>query len=430
MIRDKNIYKYILFILIAMTLVSCNHDINNSNTNNTIEENETSRIEEAYSYNDSFSENTLAANSLSYLGAFLLPNDGMSEQEMFSYGGEAICYNANNNSLFITGHNWYANVAEITIPEAIVSKDKSDLNKAQIINDFKNIKGNLFNKWTMEIPRVGLEVVDDSLFFCFGQHYEEDTKLGTHGYTELNLSKADKVCATGDYLYSTNDYMFSIPKGYVDSFGGNDLLTGRFRDGGWSGMGPSLFAVSSQDIINAKSNQSIQAIPIIKYQDSYNGDDGSKMSDYAHADSWTGGAFVSCDTGDSIIFAGTHSYGYTWYGFSNGVVYPTDGDENTVYPDVPEYPYDERGWWSNDFRACIALYHTRDAIKVYNGEINPFEIQPYEFIDISEYMNAERDETDMQYLGGVAYDNINNRLYILELFADEDRPIVHVFTFE
>ncbi len=57
-------------------------------------------------------------------------------------------------------------------------------------------------------------------------------------------------------------------------------------------------------------------------------------------------------------------------------------------------------------------------------------IQPYGIIDLTEYMIVERDETDMQYLGGCAYDIETNRLYVLELFADEDKPIVHVFTFE
>ncbi|MEX1376878.1 MAG: hypothetical protein AB1Z23_05290 [Eubacteriales bacterium] len=375
-------------------------------------------------------EGYLSSRNFHYLGAFRLPEDGNREQDMFSYGGEAMCYNPANDSLFITGHNWYTYVAEITIPEIIASKNISELNQSIKLYGLTDIKGNLFDKWTMEIPRVGMEIVDNNLFLCFGEHYEEDTSMGTHGYTDLELSAADKVCIVGDYLYATNDYMFAIPDEYTAHLGGNDLLTGRFRDGGWSGMGPSLLALSTADIIDAKNNERIQAVPLIKYDDSFDGDDGKKMNDYSHADSWAGGAFVSCDSGSGILFIGTHGYGATWYGFANGVVYPTDGDENAEYPDVPDYPYDERGWWNDDFRACIAVYSTSDIISVYNGEKSPSDIQPYEFIDITEYMIVDRDETVMQYLGASAYDRANNRLFVLELMADEGKPIVHVFALE
>ncbi|MBN2879096.1 MAG: hypothetical protein JXN65_05630 [Clostridia bacterium] len=373
---------------------------------------------------------SLSPESIVYLGAFQLPDDGEEERQMYAYGGEALCYNPLNNSLFITGHNWYAYVSEITIPETKLTDNIFELPKAKVIKEFTDIKGDLFDDWTMEIPRAGLEVIDGNLFFCFGEHYEEDTKSGTHGYTSLDLSEAKKVCIVGDYLYSTNDYLFAIPNEFTDYFYGKDLLTGRFRDGGWSGMGPSLFAISTEDIMGADNDQRIEALPIIKYDDSFGGDDGNKMNNYSHADSWAGGAFISCAAGSAIVFVGTHGYGDTWYGFANGVVYPTSGDEDDVYPDVPDYPYDQRGWWNNDFRACIAFYDVNDAQKAIRGQIEPYEMQPYAFLDISEYMLAEKTDTDMQHLGASAYDYENNRLYVIELFADEGRPIVHVFTFE
>lgn len=45
--------------------------------------------------------------------------------------------------------------------------------------------------------------------------------------------------------YNTNDYMLEIPGEWAEQFGGELLLaTGRYRDGGWSGFGPSLFAIA------------------------------------------------------------------------------------------------------------------------------------------------------------------------------------------
>lgn len=430
----KKLYLLIFIVLSAIFIFACSSQIPESDSQSSApdETHDDNLKEQNHTlFNpDEYPSDTIRDENIVYIGAFTLPDDGENEQDMFSWGGEAMCYNPANDSLFISGHAWYTHVAEISIPEAILSKDISQLNQSHIIQEFTDIKGSLFDKWTMEIPRAGLEVVDDKLFFCFGEHFEEGINLGTHGYTDTNLSESKKVCIAGEYLYSNNDYMFKIPDEYVAYFGGNDLFTGRFRDGGWSGMGPSLLAVSSIDIINAENNELISVSPVVKYEDTYLGDTGYKMNNYSHADSWTGGAFISCDVGNAIAFVGTHSYGSTWYGFSNGVVYPIDGEQDDVYPDVPPYPHDERGWWSDDFRSCMVLYDAADVIKVFEGKIPPYEIQPYAFIDLDEYMIIKRDETDMQYLGSAAYDAGNNRLFVLEQFADGDKPVVHVFTFE
>ena len=374
-------------------------------------------------------ENALSEESLDYLGAFRLPEDGEDERNMFSWGGEALAYSPNSHTLFIVGHNWYTNIAEISIPEPIISKDLSKLNQAGIIQDFKDIRSENFGDWDMEIPRVGLEVVGDTLYYCFGEHFEEKTNKGTHGFSDLRLNPNTTVCIAGDYLYSTNDYLFAVPKNWQASFGGRNLLTGRFRDGGWSGMGPSLFAIKTEDIISADDDERIDATPILLYDDSYSGDTGQKMIGYSHADTISGGAFVDCDSGSAVIFAATHGFGNTWYGFANGVVYPIDVEEDAVYPSVPPYPYDERGWWNDDFRAAFVLYDPAYLVKVFSGEYAVNSPQPYAIVDLSEYMLAKREDTSMVYLGGLAYDVAQNRLYVLELFADGDKPVVHVFSF-
>jgi len=48
----------------------------------------------------------------------------------------------------------------------------------------------------------------------------------------------------GSYsIYSVNDYMFDIPTNWAAAnTPGMLLATGRYRDGGWSGQGPTLFA--------------------------------------------------------------------------------------------------------------------------------------------------------------------------------------------
>lgn len=67
----------------------------------------------------------------------------------------------------------------------------------------------------------------------------------------------------------------------------------------------------------------------------------------------------------------------------------------------------------------------------------PSEPQPYAYLDIDEHLflnpagiEAEMLGTGVQRryrLGDVAYDRDNGFLYVLELFADEARPVVHVW---
>lgn len=45
-------------------------------------------------------------------------------------------------------------------------------------------------------------------------------------------------------IYSVNDYMFEIPEDWAATNTPGKLpTTGKFRDGGWSGQGPSLYAI-------------------------------------------------------------------------------------------------------------------------------------------------------------------------------------------
>lgn len=380
------------------------------------------------------SESALSPNALQYLGAFRLPQEGETEQQSFEYSGEAMAYCSSGNngagSLYVTGHNWYTYVAEVTIPQPIRSKNMDELEVAKMIQPLTDIRNHNFDRWELEIPRVGLEVIDNQLYFCWGAHYQEQQSWGTHGVTSLNLKtpSTQKACLIDGRNYSTNDYMFEIPSDWAQQYlPGRDIACGRFRDGGWSGMGPSMYAVSTHAIKNADMDEQVDSLPLILYDDTYEGKSSARMLGYSHADSWAGGAWITTDEGSAVAFAGTHGFGDTWYGFANGVVWPTEGD-NTIYPQVPGYPYNERGWWNTDFRACLIMYDIHHLAQVANGTLDSSEIQPYAVVDLTEYMFVERKDTEMQYIGGVAYDREYGRLYIQELFADGDRPIVHVFS--
>lgn len=117
---------------------------------------------------------------------------------------------------------------------------------------------------------------------------------------DLALPPPDAVCSVGgrQWVYATNDYLFGIPPEWAAAhLPGYDLASGRFRDGGWGGMGPALFALRSRDIMQAGMDEAVRAVPLILYDNSYPGDEGAKMTGCSHADSFSGGAWVDAPAG-------------------------------------------------------------------------------------------------------------------------------------
>lgn len=227
-------------------------------------------------------------DELVYAGAFRLP-DG-PEEIGWAWCGEALAYYPGGDpggpddgypgSLFGTGHNWNQWVSEISIPINSPEKIVNDLNTATTLQGFYNIRGDLFDHLDFEMPRAGLECLPaqgeqatGKLYFCWGQHLQEEEQGGSHGWCELDLSNPEPTGAwyVGENsTYSTNDYLFAIPQTWADAnTPGMYLATGRFRDGGWSGQGPSLFAFGPWNQGDPPSPDSrLQAIPLLLYSSS------------------------------------------------------------------------------------------------------------------------------------------------------------------
>ena len=123
--------------------------------------------------------------------------------------------------------------------------------------------------------------------------------------------------------------------------------------------------------------------------------------------------------------------GESWYGFSNGVEYPISGDPAEEYPEVPDWPHDDRGWWSEDIHAQIIFFNPDDLAAVAHGQMDTWDPQPYAMLDFTDVLfNPGFDfENGKRYLvGAVAFDRENSLLYIMERLAIfEGESVVHVF---
>ena len=420
-----------------------------------------------------------------YLGAFRLPGSDERPQT-FAYGGNAMTFNPNGDpsgagdgfpgSLFITGHDRLAygelpngsQIAEISIPQPALSGNVSSLNQGTFLQDFHDVTAGYFHEME-ELPRIGIEYLDAPatgplIHIAWGQHFQPDPPVGTHAWINPNLAAPNLQGAWfigNQSFYSVNGYLFEIPADWADEHAnGRYLATGRFRDGGWSGMGPALFAYQpwNPNGTPAAVGTHLAETPLLLYESSENTSNiEHSLNNYQHPDEWEGGAWITTQSGKTaVLFAGTKSTGTKyWYGYVN----PAGPDEPCVDDDfVGQFPVcrladgspcptadltectghnDYRGWWSTRFDAQFILYDPNDLAQVAAGTMASWAPQPYAVIDIDKHLfhNPAGIEAEMLGTGGqrthrigaVAYDRSHGLLYVLELFADEALPVVHVW---
>lgn len=398
----------------------------------------------------------LYPEDLIYEGAIRLP--GESGGSNWEYSGYAMTYFAEGDpqgsadgypgSLFALGHDHHQQISEISIPPPVISaaQDPQALNVATTLQPFQDITQGMFGE--LEIPRAGLaylpaqaEQSTGRLYFCWGQHFQFE-QVPSHGWSALDLGQPQPAGPwyMGTYTnYVINDYLFEIPADWSDRHTpGLRLATGRFRDGTWSGLGPALFAIGPwlEGDPPPSQAQLERLVPLLLYGEPVYGSpeiavrEDRRMQTYKPADEWSGGAWLTMDGKSAVIFVGTKATGTNWYGFSNGVRYPTSGDPDDPIPEIPPWPYDDRGWWSEGVSAQIIFFDPAELAAVARGELATWDPQPYASMAIDDIlfdpgMQVERYKRYL--LGAAAYDRERGLLYIMERNADEERSLIHVF---
>ncbi|MBN2387298.1 MAG: hypothetical protein JXB85_09775 [Anaerolineales bacterium] len=423
--------------------------------------------------------------NLEYLGAFRLP-DGGDRPYTFEYGGNALAFNPDGDpngsadgfpgSLFVTGHDRLpydelpngSMVAEITIPIPVATRDVYAAGQAEFLQELQDVTRGHFTGME-EIVRIGMEYLNRPetgplLHIGWGQHIEPDPTVPTHGWFSADLSNPDfqgEWYIDGVSWYSVNDYIFEIPADWADTYiGGRYLATGRFKDGGWSGMGPVIVAYTPWVDGNGTpppDGAYIDAVVLLQYASSFENDTlDHALVGYQHPDEWSGGAWLTTTGGQTaVLFAGAKSNGAQyWYGYVNpaGPAFPcVDGDvldfvtcrmfDGSPCPaedmvECADHNY-ARGWWTTHWDAEFLFYNPDDLARVAAGEMLPWEPQPYAFLDIDAFLyhNPEGVEPELlgtgdqqRYrIGDIAYDRAHGLLYVLENFAEGAKPVVHVW---
>lgn len=393
-------------------------------------------------------------SALQYVGAFRLPKS--SGGSNWEYSGYAMTYFPEGDrggpddgfpgSLFAVGHDHHQQVSEISIPAPVRSRKLESLNTAKTLQPFADVTSGRFGE--LEIPRAGIEYLPPrgsgkrgKLHFCWGQHFQFE-RQPSHGWSELDLAapRTAGPWRLGTLTnYVTNDYLLAIPKAWADAnTPGKHLAAGRFRDGTWGGLGPALLAYAPPaEDKPLEAGATLKDVTVLLLYGTPQANRSEiavkpdrKLTNFKEADEWSGAAWLTAGRMAAVVFVGTKATGASWYGFSNGVVYPTSGDPNDPVPPVPPWPHDSRGWWSKGIEAQLLFYDPADLAAVAAGKLDSWKPQPYATLTIDQHLfdaGFDHKRAKQHLLGAAAFDRARGHLFLMERRADGDKSVVHVF---
>lgn len=196
------------------------------------------------------------------------------------------------------------------------------------------------------------------------------------------------------------------------------LATGRYREGGLVGEGPTLYAYGPWNQGNPpRPGTVIQDVTLLRYGEFGS---GKSMNGYRHSDEWSGGAWLSQGSRAAVVFVGTKALGKAWYGYRDGTTH------ESCQPNCPD-SLGPRGWWASSTQGQIIFFNPRDLAAVAAGRKAPHEPQPFAVLDLTPYLFRKGAANDLSRLGAAAFDRVRSVLYVMERRADDDKPVIHVW---
>lgn len=371
-------------------------------------------------------------DNLVYAGAFRLPNIPYTGNicDGFTYGGRGLAWNpAGNNgqgSLFMTGHNYCSYVGEITVPALINTSNAATLNRASVLQPLTDatqgilygsgLTGNTHNTVN------GLLVNNGRLVFSVGNDFSFDTQYISHFTRSMtlnanNISGLVRVFGTRGYTNSRflAGYMCHIPSALQSTLGSTAMT-------GWvpqsvvanSSNGPSAFGFNPA-LLEGVSELAAETMLFYPNNDPLQVSVSGEAQTTWNWTSMTRGCAIPNGTG-SILFVGRHGVGK--FGYCVG-----SSDPSSSCYDPTDSSSGEHAW---PYVYKVWAYRLSDLLAVKTGSISPSNLTPY---NIWTFTLPNEDVNGAHNLGGVAYDPLNRRLFVVQESAlPQGEPIIHVFT--
>lgn len=375
----------------------------------------------------------LQYGDLTYQGAFRLPA-GTFGSSTFSYGGTALAVNPYGGSLFIVGHDWHQDVAEIDVPAIRIATRVSDLATANVLQPFSDAtEGKMSQVGPNNVKVGGLLPYEGQLYLTAYLYYDgTGGQILSHFVSGLDLGAKGDV--RGPFQVGTlgagfvSGYFGSVPAEWQDAFGG-PVLNGNCCLGiiSRTSYGPALFAINPLDLGAANP---VPASPLVYYTGDYPllepgdiGDGWSNTSALFNGTTEVKGVVFPEGT-RSVLFFGRQGVGQFCYGPGtsdpNLAGRPADGGVDTYCYDPAD---SNKGTHAYPYAYYVWAYDANDLAAVKAGSVEPWAVRPYGVWRVELPFSSGDGR-----LNGAAYDPRTRRIFLSQAYGDGDRPLIHVFT--
>jgi hypothetical protein len=373
----------------------------------------------------------LRLTDIKYQGAFRLPAATYGGSSL-NYSQGPVEYNSVNHSIFIVGHAHHQNIAEFAIPGIVNSTVLGDLNMAAApAQQFASVLDRAAGGNPQALDRVGgMEFVDDG----YGGQlivngYEYYDAPGDNTQTTLVVQDSGNVGTStiaGIHTFSggaghTSGWISPVPPEWQAQLGGS-YITGQSSGIpiiSRTSVGPSAFSFDANDLVVASPVPTpVPTTKLLNFSLANRLHDDLSNSTGSN-DLWTHLSRVVY----GIIVPGTRTYltlGQSG-GHASGVCYKCTQDNGNLCggycaPDSQDYYH---YYW---------LWDLDDLIAVKNGEMNGFDVRPYEYGEFPTPFATNS-------FGGGSFDPDTGILYLTVQKADRAQgtysnpPIVVTFSF-
>lgn len=355
----------------------------------------------------------LEISDLTYTGAFRVSSDTFGESSS-NYASGAMAYNADNNSIYIVGHQQVNAIAEFPIPELLQETNLMALNVVSPLQGFKTILDAVDNPTGVNringmIYKNGQLIVNAEVWYD-ASGTNSNTTLVVRNAASLNTSAIDGYYALNGAAHAAG-YLSPIPAEWRERFN-SEYLTG------WSSVnsiisrysyGPTLFTFNIADLMNGMSKSGpVQTVPFMNF--SFNdqnfitppsGDPGQDLWNYLSKGIY---GFIVPGTRTFAVFGSTG-------GIASGVGYKITQDNGNLCGGYCAYQASDYSnyYWFFDVEEILS------AEKVYSP-------RPYAYGKFSVPFD---DEGSHKIIGGT-FDETSGMLYLALQSAGQvgqyDRP--------
>jgi hypothetical protein len=367
--------------------------------------------------------------TLAYQGSFRLPlaEEGDSG---FAYGGTAMAFNPAHGSLFLVGHDWRQYVAEISVPEIRQRSVVGELATAAMLQPLTDVtegKMKTLNPGDPNAKKIGgLLPYRDKLYVSAYSYYDgAETQVLTHFTSGLDLSVKGDV--GGPYRVGkdkagfVSGYMTLLSPAWQAALGG-PAMTGNccLAIVSRTSSGPAVFALDPADI---GVKNPAPAAPLVFYPSEQPLTPWNGTNLYYNGSTEVRGVVLPEGT-RSVLFFGRHGLGPFCYGAGT----PKEDLKGTTTSDrVTKYCYDpqddSKGTHAFPYAYYVWAYDAMDLAAVKGGHKRPWQVKPYAVWKLEFPFRART-----VHLNGAAYDAATGRIFLVQSYADGNKPLIHVFT--